>query len=280
MALSLNTIKVDDRQGDLATIVEAAMRHGIRALSVWRHQVAALGPTPAARLLRDAGVVLSGYCRGGMMVADLAHRQQARDDNHRALDEAMALGAPCLVIVPGGLPQYSRPGSAPSKDITQARRMMVEELGELLLRARTMGLPLALEPLHPMLAADRGCVSMLRAALDICDDLDPGRSGALGVVVDVYHCWWDPELQDQIRRAGRERLLGFQVSDWLVPTTHLLNDRGMMGEGIIEIPAIRGWMEAAGYAGYAEVEIFSQRWWEQPIHQVLATCLQSHRCAV
>jgi len=129
-------------------------------------------------------------------------------------------------------------------------------------------------------AADHGCVSTLRAALDICDDLDPGRSGALGVVVDVYHCWWDPELQDQIRRAGRERLLGFQVSDWLVPTTHLLNDRGMMGEGIIEIPAIRGWMEAAGYAGYAEVEIFSQRWWEQPIHQVLATCLQSHRCAV
>jgi len=277
--LSLNTITVD-RQGNLATIVEAAARHGIRALSVWRHQVAALGLAPAARLLKDAGVALSGYCRGGMLVADLAHRPEARDDNRRALDEAAALGAPCLVIVPGGLPQYSRPGSSPSKDIAGARRMIVEELGELLLHARSAGVPLALEPLHPMLAADRGCISTLRAALDICDELDPGRGGALGVIVDVYHCWWDPELQDQIRRAGPARLLGFQVSDWLVPTSHLLNDRGMMGEGIIEIPAIRGWMEAAGYAGYAEVEIFSQRWWERPIDEVLAACLHGHRQAV
>jgi len=143
-----------------------------------------------------------------------------------------------------------------------------------------MGMPLALEPLHPMLAADRGCISTLSQALDICDVLDPDRSGALGVVVDVYHCWWDPELESQIHRAGARRLLSFQVCDWLVPTNHLLNDRGMMGDGIIEIPVIRRWMEAAGFAGYAEVELFSERWWARPIDEVLGLCLERHRCRV
>jgi sugar phosphate isomerase/epimerase len=269
-----------DRQGDLPAITEAAARHGIPALAIWRHQVAALGLERAARLIRDAGFVLSGYCRGGMMVADRAQRPAAREDNSRALEEAAVLGAPCLVIVPGGLPQFSRPGSEASKDIAAARAMVVEELGELLHRAREMGMPLALEPLHPMLAADRGCISTLRQALDICDALDPDRSGALGVVVDVYHCWWDPELESQIHRAGARRLLSFQVCDWLVPTNHLLNDRGMMGDGIIEIPLIRRWMEAAGFAGYAEVELFSERWWAQPIDEVLGLCLERHRCRV
>ena len=121
-------------------------------------------------------------------------------------------------------------------------------------------MPLAIEPLHPMYAADRACVNTLEQALDLCDALDPrAHSGALGVAVDVYHVWWDPKLEAQIARAGSERLLAFHVCDWLAPTRDLLDDRGMMGDGVIEIPRIRGWVEAAGFAGYSEVEIFSTR---------------------
>jgi len=277
--LSLNTITLDRHCG-LAEMVDGAARHGIRTLSVWRHQVAAFGLAAAGRLLRDAGLALSSYCRGGMLVADAAHRQEARDDNARALEEAVVLGAPALVIVPGGLPQFSRPGSTPTKDIAGARRMVADEMGVLLAQARNAGVALALEPLHPMLAADRGCVSTLGQALDICDVLDPEASGALGVVVDVYHCWWDPGLRDQIGRAGRSRLLVFQVCDWLVPTSHLLHDRGMMGDGVIDIPMIRSWMESAGYAGCAEVEIFSEHWWSRPREEVLTTCVERFRCRV
>lgn len=271
--LSLNSITLD-RQGDLIAITEACMRHGIRAICPWRHQVAKIGLTRAGQAVRAAGLALSGYCRGGMLVSDRAHRQGARDDNRQALEEAVALGAACLVIVPGGLPQFSRPGSTPSKNLAAARETIVEELAEFLDLARAAAMPLALEPLHPMLAADRGCVNTLRQALDICDRLDPEQSGALGVAVDVYHCWWDPELKEQIARAGAKRLLAFHVSDWLVPTSHLLTDRGMMGDGVIDIPTIRGWMEAAGYRGYAEVEIFSEGWWRRSMDEVLRGFLE------
>jgi sugar phosphate isomerase/epimerase len=138
-------------------------------------------------------------------------------------------------------------------------------------------MPLAIEPLHPMQAAERACVNTLEQALDICDALDPGRTGALGVAVDVYHVWWDPKLKAQIERAGRDRLLAYHVCDWLVPTRDLLNDRGMMGDGVIELKKVRGWMEAAGYAGFAEVEIFSDQWWSRPADEVLDTCAERYR---
>src|SRR5690606_38175841 len=125
-----------------------------------------------------------------------------------------------------------------------------------------------------------GCINTLRQALDLCDSLDPDRGGALGIVLDVYHTWWDPELAAQIARAGAERLLGFHVSDWLVPTRDLLNDRGMMGDGVIDIPAIRRMAEEAGYTGYAEVEIFSEHWWRQPAEEVVRICIERHRTAV
>jgi len=147
--------------------------------------------------------------------------------------------------------------------------------------AREVGMPLAIEPLHPMYAADRACVNTLEQALDLCDALDPGRTGALGVAVDVYHVWWDPKLEAQIARTGRDRLLAFHVCDWLVPTNDLLNDRGMMGDGVIDIPRIRAWVEAAGFAGYSEVEIFSaEDWWRRPGGEVLDTCIARHRSAV
>ena len=142
-------------------------------------------------------------------------------------------------------------------------------------------MPLAIEPLHPMYAADRACINTMEQALDVCDALDPSKSGALGVAVDVYHVWWDPKLQAQIERAGRERLLAFHVCDWLTPTTDLLNDRGMMGDGVIDIPRIRGWVEAQGFAGFSEVEIFSTgNWWKRDHDEVLKTCIERHRSVV
>src|SRR5215207_1359222 len=176
--LSLNTATTR-KQGDLLAIVEACSRHGVRAISPWRDQVAAVGLDRAVRAVTDAGLKLSGYCRGGMFPADAAHLQEAHDDNRRAVDEATALGAPCLVLVVGGLPQFSRPGSAPSKDLVAARAQVEDGIGDLLDYARSARMPLAIEPLHPMYAADRACVNTLAHALDLCDTLDSERMGAL-----------------------------------------------------------------------------------------------------
>ncbi len=277
--LSLNTATVR-KQGDLVEIIEACARHGIRAIDPWRDQVAAVGLDRAVRAVRDAGLELSGYCRGGMFVADAAHRLEARDDNRRAVDEAAALGASCIVLVVGGLPQYSRPGSAASKDIAAARTQVHDGIAEMLEYARGAKQPLAIEPLHPAYAGDRACVNTTRQALDICDALDPQRSGMLGVALDVYHIWWDPELMGQIARAGKDRLLAFHVCDWLVPTRDILNDRGMMGDGVIDIKSVRAAVEAQGYAGYSEIEIFSNDWWSRPMDEVLRICIERHRTAV
>jgi sugar phosphate isomerase/epimerase len=277
--LSLNTATVR-KQGDLLEIIDACARHRIRAIDPWRDQVAAVGLDRAARTVRDAGLDLSGYCRGGMFTADAAHRTEARDDNRRAVDEAKALGAPCIVLVVGGLPQYSRPGSVASKDIAAARAQVEDAIAEMLEYARTARMPLAIEPLHPAYAADRACVNTTRQALDICDRLDPNHSGALGVALDVYHIWWDPQLLPQISRAGKDRLLAFHVCDWLVPTRDILNDRGMMGDGVIDIKSVRAAVEAQGFAGYSEIEIFSNDWWARPMDEVLQTCIARHRSGV
>jgi sugar phosphate isomerase/epimerase len=277
--LSLNTATVR-KQGNLVDIIEASARHGVRAIDPWRDQVAVVGLERAVRAVRDAGLELSGYCRGGMFTADEAHRTQVRDDNRRAVDEAAALGASCLVLVVGGLPQYSRPGSTPSKDLALAHNQVADAIAELLEYARTARMPLAIEPLHPMFAADRACVNSLRHALDLCDRIDPARTGMLGVALDVYHVWWDFELFEQIRRCGRERMLAFHVCDWLVPTTDLLNDRGMMGDGVIDIRRVRAAVEALGYNGYVEVEIFSNRWWSRPLDEVLTTCIERMKTVV
>jgi sugar phosphate isomerase/epimerase len=277
--LSLNTATVR-RQGDLSVIIEACARAGIRAIDPWRDQVAAIGLDRAVRLVRDANLELSGYCRGGMFPADTAHRATMRDDNRRALDEAKALNAPCIVLVVGGLPQYSRPGSASSKDIAAARAQVEDGIAELYDYAKSIGMPLAIEPLHPAYAADRACVNTTEQALDICDRIDSEKSGKLGVAIDVYHTWWDPALMAQIRRAGRERLLAFHVCDWMVPTKDILNDRGMMGDGVIDIPKIRAAVEAEGFSGYSEIEIFSNDWWERPIDEVVSTCISRHKSVV
>ncbi|HEX2888798.1 sugar phosphate isomerase/epimerase family protein [Vineibacter terrae] len=266
--LSLNTATVRERW-TLPQIIEGCARHGIRAIAPWRDQVAACGLEAAARLIRTHGLRVNGYCRGGMFpAADAAGRAAAIADNRRAVDEALALGAECLILVVGGLP-------AGSKDIAGARRQVQDGIAALLEHARPQGLKLAIEPLHPMYAADRACVNTLAQANDLCDALGEG----VGVAVDVYHVWWDPALEREIARAGR-RILGFHVCDWLVPTTDMLLDRGMMGDGVIDIPRIRGWVEAAGYADCVEVEIFSARnWWQRNPDEVLQTVRERYASA-
>jgi sugar phosphate isomerase/epimerase len=196
------------------------------------------------------------------------------------VDEACELKAACLVLVVGGLPG-ALSGKATHKNIALARAQVTDGIADLLEYARAHKMPLAIEPLHPMYAADRACINTLQQALDVCDALDPLCTGALGVALDVYHVWWDPLLQSQIQRAGKARLLAFHVCDWLTPTTDMLNDRGMMGDGVIEIPKIRGWVEQQGFTGYSEVEIFSTgNWWQKDTDDVLDTCIQRHRTCV
>ncbi len=277
--LSINTATVR-KQLTLPAIIEACARRGIRAIDPWRDQVQAAGLRATAGQLKDAGIGLSGYCRGGFFpAADAAGLRAALDDNRKAVDEARTLGASCLVMVAGSLPGALE-GKPASRDIGLARTQVLDGLAATLEYARQVGMPLAIEPLHPMQAAERACINTLEQALDICDALDPGRTGALGVALDVYHVWWDSKLEGQIARAGRDRLLAYHVCDWLVPTRDLLNDRGMMGDGVIEQKKIRGWIEAAGYTGFAEVEIFSDRWWSAPADQVLDTCVARYQSVV
>lgn len=278
-ALSINTATVR-KQAKLDEIIEACARFQIRTICPWRDQVQTVGLHAISKRLRDTGTGLSGYCRGGFFpAADAAGLRAALEDNRRAVDEAKALGSPCLVLVVGSLPG-ALTGQAVYKDIKLARDQVFAGIEATLEYARTVGMPLAIEPLHPMQAAERACINTIEQALDICDALDPHQSGALGVAVDVYHVWWDPKLSEQIARAGRERLLAFHVCDWLLATKDLLNDRGMMGDGIIELQKIRAAMEAAGYTGAAEVEIFSDHWWSRPLDEVLTTCIERHRSVV
>ena len=282
--LSINTATIRKSGGadlPLPRIIEACVQRGIRAISPWRDQVAAAGLAEVSRLVRTHGLELSGYCRGGMFPAvDDAGLKAARDDNRRAVDEAAELNAKCLVLVVGALPGALQ-GKAAHKDIALARGQVRDGIADLLDYARQARMPLAIEPLHPMYAADRACINTMEQALDVCDEVDGKRTGAIGVAVDVYHVWWDPKLQQQIARAGKDRLLAFHVCDWLTPTTDLLNDRGMMGDGVIDIPRIRGWVEAQGFEGYSEVEIFSTgHWWQRPHDEVLDTCIARHKTAV
>jgi sugar phosphate isomerase/epimerase len=277
--LSLNTATVK-KQAKLDAIIEACARHEIHLVCPWRDQVQSVGLERIAAQLRATGIELSGYCRGGFFpAADAGGLEAALEDNRRAVDEAATLGSPCLVLVVGALPG-ALTGKPAYKDIGLARAQVFDGIAATLEYARTVGVPLAIEPLHPMQAAERACVNTLEQALDLCDALDAERSGALGVAVDVYHVWWDPKLAAQIARAGRERLLAYHVCDWLLPTRDLLNDRGMMGDGIIELRKIRAWMEDAGYAGAAEIEIFSEDWWARPLDHVLTTCIERHRTVV
>jgi sugar phosphate isomerase/epimerase len=263
MSINLATVRP---QYTMAQAVDACLAQGITAIAPWRDQVQATGLKEAASIVRTNNMRVTGLCRGGMFpAADKAGLAAAIDDNKRAIDEAAAIQADCLVLVVGGLPKGSR-------NLAAAREMVAEGLAAILPHARESRMPLAIEPLHPMYAADRACINTLEQALDVCDLLGDG----VGVAIDVYHVWWDPKLYAQIARAGANgRIFAHHICDWLVPTRDLLLDRGMMGDGIIDLRAIRIAMEKAGYCGPQEVEIFSSEdWWKRSGEEVLATCAE------
>jgi sugar phosphate isomerase/epimerase len=253
--LSFNQITAE--RASLREVVDACARHGVPYVAVWRHKLAEVGLQTARCLVRDAGVSVSSVCRGGMFPAATAAERQARiEDNRRAVDEAAALGAGVLVLVCG---------AAPDKDIAAARRMVADGIAELVPYARERGVRLGIEPMHPGFAAERSCITTLREARRLAERLD---LSTVGVVADAYHIWWDPELYDQLARAAG-RLVGFHVSDWLVPVHDVLMNRGMMGDGVIELCRIRAAVERSGYAGPIEVEIFNQAVWDTPLDSLL-----------
>lgn len=265
--LSLNTATT--KRWTLKQAVDGAARAGLPAVGLWRDRVAEAGLPAAARIVRDAGLRVSSLCRGGFLTApDGQARRAALDDNRAAIDEAATLGTAELIMVVGGLP----PGS---RDIVGARQRVADLLAELVPYAGDRHVRLALEPLHPMYCADRAVISTLRQALDLAA---PHGPRSVGVVVDTFHVWWDPDLANQVARAGAQgRLASYQVSDWKLPiAADALLSRGMMGDGHIDFAAIGRWVAAAGYTGDVEVEIFNREIWDADGAQVVATMIERY----
>ena len=258
--LSLNQKTTDG--WSLREAIDGCVAAGVPSLGAWREPVAEVGTATAAGWLRDAGLRVSSVCRGGFFTtADPAEQRARHDDNRRALDEAAELGAPCLVLVPGGLPVGDR-------DLVGARARAVAAVEALVPHALEVGVRLAIEPMHPIFAADRGVVSTLRQALDIAEPLPVE---AVGVVVDTFHVWWEPGVEEQVARAG-DRIASYQVCEWITPLpADTLLSRGMMGDGHIDFAHLTACVAAAGYRGDVEVEIFNADVWAADGAAVVAT---------
>ncbi len=269
--LSLNQQTV--RQWSLPELAAGCAAAGVRAVGLWREPVRQYGVRAAARLVRDAGLAVSSLCRGGFLTAsDPAGRTAALADNRAAIEEAAALGTATLVLVSGGLP----PGS---RDLADARERVADALAELAPYAAGHGVRLAIEPLHPMFASDRCVVSTLRQALDLAERFPADR---VGVVVDTYHLWWDDTVAEQLERAGRGgRVAAFQLADWVTPLPEgVLLGRGQLGDGCVDLRWFRRRLDAVGYAGPAEVEIFHPGLWRRPGAEVLAEVIDRYRAHV
>lgn len=258
--LSIHQVTLPPQLG-MRAFVDVLARNGVPATSLWREKTRAHGVAATARLVAAHGLAMTGYCFAGLIASpDPAEAARARDDVRLALDEAAALGAPCLVFVAGGV-------DARDRDIAATRARVLDGLAELVPHARGVGVKIALEPLHPMICATRSVLSTVKLANDWCDRL--GAEDVVGIAVDTYAVWWDPEIEREIARAGR-RICSFHVSDWLADTQDLRLDRGMPGDGVIDLPGLRRQVEAAGYTGHVEVEIFSQRnWWQRDPDEVV-----------
>lgn len=239
---------------------------GVKGITVWRDTLAGRDIAATGRMLRDRGLSVVSLCRGGFFPAATAEgRTKALDDNRRAIAEAHALGAPLIVLVCGAVP---------GQPLAESRRQIADGIAALLPDCQAAGVKLAIEPLHPMYAADRSAVNTLGQANDMVEQLG---SPLVGVAADVYHLWWDPALEAEIARCGRlGALFAFHVCDWRTPTIDLLNDRGLMGEGCIPLRQIRGWVEAAGFRGFNEVEVFSTRLWATDQDEYLARIVRAY----
>jgi len=271
--LSLNQATI--KYADLATALRVTREAGIESIGLWREPVAAVGLAGAAAMVADSGLRVSSLCRGGFFTAaDPARRRAALEDNRRAIEETATLAAagapgsaPVLVLVAGGLPDGDR-------DLPGARARAADAIAELVDDAAAAGVVLAVEPMHPIYAADRGVISTLGQALDVAE-----RFPTVGVVVDTFHVWWDPQLAEQVRRAG-PRIAAYQVCDWITPLpADALLARGMMGDGHVDFAPVTRLVAEAGYAGDIEVEIFNQAIWDaDPLDVALRTVKAFDRC--
>ncbi|MGW2325211.1 sugar phosphate isomerase/epimerase family protein [Streptomyces sp. NPDC001700] len=269
LSLNQETIK----QWSLPELAEGCVKAGVTGVGLWREPVQKYGVEAAAALIRDAGLTVTSLCRGGFFTAiDPDERAAALADNRTAIDEAATLGTDTLVLVSGGLP----PGS---RDLFAARERIADALGELGPYAAERGVRLAIEPLHPMYASDRCVVSTLAQALDLATRFPADQ---VGVVVDTYHLWWDDTAAAQIARAGAEgRIAAFQLADWITPLPEgVLLGRGQLGDGAVDFRWFREQVDATGYDGPIEVEIFNPDLWARDGAEVLAEVADRYRALV
>ena len=261
--LAIHTITT--RQWDLPTAAKKYAAANVTGVGVWRQWLEGRSLTESKTLLDDHGLKAVSLVRGGFFPGLTAtERQAALEDNRRALDEAAAIGAPQVVLVCGARPELSLP---------ENRKQITEGIAACIDHAAALGVKLAIEPLHPMYADCRSAINTLGQCNDIIDQLGDTH---VGIAADVYHIWWDPQLEAEIRRAGK-RIIAFHVCDWLTPTTDFLNDRGLMGEGCIDIKGIRAMVEATGFNGHIEVEIFSTRHWSRNPDEFFQDILNSYQ---
>ncbi len=236
---------------DIHLAMDKYAEAGIAGITVWRQWIEGKNISKIGDALRDRNIEVVSLCRGGFFPASsAAGLGKAIEDNRKVIREAAELGAPMIVLVCGAIPRLP---------LETSRQQITNGIADLLPLVEEYCIKLAIEPLHPMYADDRSAINTLSSANDVCDQLN---HPLVGVAVDVYHVWWDSDLKNQIERTAKNnRLFAFHISDWMTPTRDLLNDRGLMGEGCINIPGIRAMVEAHGFTGFNEVEIFSNRWW-------------------
>lgn len=258
--LSLNTTTA--KYASLAECASACAEAGLGWIGPWRNRIQEVGSADAAKIISAVGLSVSTVCRGGFITAtEPDSRSRAIVENTRAIEEAEALGARELVMVVGGLP-------AGDKNLVSARERVAQRLGDLVPIAHNHGVRLALEPMHPLFTADRGVLTTIGQSLDIAEQFEPEE---VGVVIDTYHIWWDPDAHESIERAGHQgRISTYQICDWILPlTANTLNSRGLSGDGYIDFPTITRWVSEAGYTGPVEVEIFNENLWIQPVRQIV-----------
>ena len=239
---------------------------GVSGITVWRQWLDSRDPSKAGELIRSAGLEVVSLCRGGFYPAlEQKSREEAIEDNKRAIEDAAAMGAPLVVLVCGAVP---------GQCLIESRKQITDGISTTLSLAESLGIKLAIEPLHPMYADDRSAINTLSTANDVCDELN---HPLVGIAFDVYHLWWDPDLKAQTQRTlDANRLFAYHVCDWMTPTTDLLNDRGLMGEGCIDLRGIRAMVERNGFDGMIEVEVFSNRWWNRPPNDFLKAIKESY----
>ena len=269
--LAIHQVTLRD-QWSFRESIEGLARHGVHTTAIWHEKLAEIDLADAVRIVRDHGMNVLALIAGGLVTSpDKAAYQAAVDQNRRLIEATVALGAGHLVVLSGGLEEGS-------KDLDGARGRALEAIVTLVPDARAAGIKLGLEPLHPMICANRAVLCTLEQANDWCDQL--AADDAVGVVIDTYHVWWDPNVAEQIARAGK-RICAFHVNDWLPETKDLRLDRGMMGDGVIDIPAIRSMVENAGYDGPCEAEILSaDNWWRRDPDEVIEIIKERFRTAV